>query len=337
MGNQVPAQKPSESEEIDLAQLFRMVRTGLDKIAEAFLRTYLFLRRNAFKLVGLVILGVVVTLVLNMLVPEKLKSEVIVRSNFDSRSYLYDAIEEIQANVAAKDSVFLRKLGIEQYNFKGFRVEVEPIEESKEELDKDNKEEQMKYLELLQNFKDEHFVLDIIRSELNRKSILNHRIVFNFGVANHSEEIVRKVLEYLNNNTYFKEVKEIYMQNATARITQNSALVGQIDELVSNYSKGLAERNEKRDQATIIMEGENGLNIPSLLSLKARLIKEIEEKKLDIVQQTGTLTIVNMGQTHKVKKPFFSKRIVAYPMYLVLAFFLVSFIMYLNRKANELS
>ena len=76
MGNQVPSQKPSESEEIDLAQLFRMVRTGLDKMAEAFLRMYLFLRRNALKLIGLVIVGVVITLVLNMLVPEKLKSEV---------------------------------------------------------------------------------------------------------------------------------------------------------------------------------------------------------------------------------------------------------------------
>ncbi|SDM10045.1 hypothetical protein [Kriegella aquimaris] len=337
MGNQVPSQKPSESEEIDLAQLFRMVRTGLDNIAEAFLRIYLFLRRNALKLVGLVILGVAITLVLNMLVPEKLKNEVIVRSNFDSRNYLYDAIEEIQANISAKDTIFLRKLGLEQYNFKGFKIEVEPIEESKEELDKDHIEQQMKYLELLQNFKDENFVLDIIRSELNRKSILNHRIVFNFGVANHSEEIVQKVMEYLNNNTYFKDVKEIYLQNASTRITQNTELVRQIDELVSNYSKGLAGRNDKRDQATIIMEGENGLNIPSLLSLKARLIKEIEEKKLDIVQQTGTLTIVNFGETHRVKKPFFSKRIVAFPMYLVIAFFVVSFIMYLNRKANQLS
>jgi len=35
------------------------------------------------------------------------------------------------------------------------------------------------------------------------------------------------------------------------------------------------------------MEKENTLNIPALLNMKDRLLKEIEDKKLEITQQTG--------------------------------------------------
>ena len=336
MGNQVPSQKPSESEEIDLEQMFGMVRKGFKKLGNAFLRLYLFLRRNFLKLAIIFVVGIGIGLALNTLIPEKLKMEVIVRVNFDSRNYLYDAVEQIQANVSARDTVFLRQLGIADYNLKGFKIEVEPLEEEKE-LDSDRIKLEMQYLELLQNFKDENYVLDIIRSELNRKSSLNHRIIFTYADVKNSKAIGEKIINYLNNNSYFKDVKTIYEQNATSRISKNMELVDQIDELISNYSKGMVNRGDKLGQATVFMEGENGLNIPSLLTLKARLIKEVEEKKLDLVQQKGTLTIVNFGETQSVRKPFFNKRIVAIPMYLILAFFFLSFLLYLNRKADELT
>ena len=47
---------------------------------------------------------------------------------------------------------------------------------------------------------------------------------------------------------------------------------------------------------------------PALLSLKNSLIKEVEEKNMELKQQSSIISIINMGNTQVVKKPFFSNR-----------------------------
>ena len=334
MGNQTPTNSPNSSEEIDLGQLLKMMRRGLDTMFTSFLKLFLYLKKNFIILAILVITGIILVLVLNQFVPKKLKTEVIVKPNFESKNYLYDVVQEIDANIRERDTLFFKNLGIDIKDLNGFSVTIEPIEEKS---DKAKLENDLKFLELLQKFQGDGLVLDVFRAEILKKSTFNHRITFFYKDANKGDIIVKKFVEYINTNNYFNDLKKVYTENAISKIKSNEALILQIDELITNYTKNLGESAGRTSEGTLVLDNEKSLDVPGLLNLKNGLIKEIERKKLELVEQQDVINIINLGKSQQVTTTFFNKRIVAIPTYLVLAFFLVSFIGYLNKKSNELA
>ncbi len=335
MAGQIRPDTPQPSDEIDLGQLFRMIGNGIKKLGNVFLRIFIYLKRNALILVGLVLLGVAANFVMNQFVPKKLKTEVIVRPNFESKNYLYDVVDEIASNIKAGNEVFFSNIGIQVADLEGFDIEIEAIEDA-EEKNGDALIEEMKYLEVLQNFKDESFVIDILKSELFQKSIVEHKIIFSYKDSKKGSVAVEKMLEYINGNPYFDDLRKVHAENAKSRIEKNMGLINQIDKLIANYTSSILTQKDKSGGSAVYLEKENTLNVTGLLTLKNDLIKEIEEKKLEITDQANVLSIINLGKTQEFKKSFFNKRIVALPAFLILAFFLFSFVRYLNEKAKEI-
>lgn len=334
MGNQTPANTPNPSDEIDLGQLLKMIKKGFKSMFRSFLWVFIYLKKNSIKLAALIALGIGIVLVLNHFVPRGLKSEVIVKPNFESKNYLYDVVLEIDANLRSKDTLFFKNLGIDIKELSGFGIQIEPIEEktSKESLDAD-----IKFLELLEKFQTDAIVLDVLRSEILKKSVFNHRITFLYKEARQGEANTKKLMDYINTNTYFTELKKVYTENARSKIARNNDLIVQIDELITNYTKNLEESSGRTGEGTLVLDNEKSLDIPGLLNLKNGLTKEIERKKLELVEQQEVINIVNLGRSQQVTKSFFAKRIVAVPAILVLGFFLLSFILYLNKKSKEIA
>ncbi len=335
MAEQFPPNTPQPSDEIDLGQLLQMIGRGIKKLGNVFLRLFTYLKKNALILIALIALGVAANFLLNSFVPKKLKTDVIVRLNFESKNYLYDVVDEIASNIKAGNESFFSNMGIQVADLKGFHIEIEAIENA-EEKNGDALIEEMKYLEVLQNFKDESFVIDILKSELFQKSIVEHKITFTYKDSKKGSGVVEKLLEYINSNSYFEHLKNVYTENTKTRIEKNTVLINQVDKLVANYTAAILTEKNRSDGSMVHFEKEYPLNITDLLELKKNLIKEIEEKKLEIIEQKNVLSIINLGKTQEVKKPFFNKRIVAIPIYLVLAFFLFSFFGYINEKAKEI-
>lgn len=334
MADQLQPNNHQSSDEIDLGQLLQLIKKGFHNLGNFVLRVFIYLRRNIFKLIGLVILGIAISFGLSQIVSKKLKTDVIVRPNFESKNYLYDVVSEISANIKARNKDFLATMNITAEDLKGFEIEVEAIEDEEVKTD-DSVLNEMRYLEVLENFKEESFVIDILRSELSEKSVISHKITFKYKDLKTGPMVVEKVMNYINTNEYFNRLKKVYDENAKSRITQNDKLIGQIDELVANYSKALLA--EKRSGTEVVyMEKENTLNVPLLLNLKNDLLKEIEDKRLEIFQQTGVLSILNFGKTQEVKKSFFNQTYFLIPVLLVVGFFVLSFFKYLERKAKEI-
>lgn len=322
------------SDEIDLGQLFKLIANGFNRVGIVFLRVFLYFKKNALILIGLIVLGVVISFALSSFVNKKLKTDTIVRPNFDSTDYVYDAVDEIQSNVSSQDTVFFDKIGVSVGDLKGFKIEIEPIldpEESKEET-----EQELRYLELLQNFKEESFVVDIVRSELTKKSIIAHRITFTYLDAQKGNVIAEKLLDYINDNNYYDKIIKTARENAQLRIDKNTLLISQIDNLVDNYSKTLLQDNTGKPQGSVYMENESALNIASLFTLKNRFLKEIEEKKSELTEQTEVLSIINMGKAQSFNSPFFNNKSFFIPTILIVLFFVISFIRFLNRKSRDL-
>ncbi len=269
---------------------------------------------------------------LKFLISDKLKTEIIVKPNFDSKDYLYEVVEEIDANLKSKDTIFFRELDIDVSELKSLEITIEPIEE---ENGDENREEDLRYLEVLQNFQEDSFISDVVKSEILKKSGMNHRITFYYKNALAGREATHNLMEYINSNPYFNDLRAVYNKNAQAKIERNEALIKQIDNLVDGYTNNLSQGN-RIDQGTVVLENEKTLEIPGLLSLKNALIKEIERKKVEIAEQQKTVSIINFGKNQKVKVPVYSQGILLIPFILFVLFLLVSLLQYLNKKSSEL-
>jgi len=326
---------PKAADEIDLGQLFAMVKDGFKKLGNIVLHIFLFFKKNLFILLGLILLGVGISFALKQFTSKKLKSELIIRPNFESTDYLVDAVEEIKTNLATNNKSFFESIEINPENAKGFEIELEAIADE-EVVSEDKVLNQIRYLETLNKFKGEAYVKDILRAELTEKSVGNYKLTFQYHDAKNGTAIIERIIEYLNTNEYFNEIKEIHATNAKAKIENNKALIKQIDEVITNYSNSLKPNNAGVSNNSLYTDKEP-LNVPSLLSLKNRFVENIQEKQFELVQQSKIISILNYGKTQEVTKEFFEGWGFRIPLALVLGFLFYRFIQYLNSKAKELS
>ncbi|MFS4415418.1 hypothetical protein [Maribacter sp. 2307ULW6-5] len=328
---ETPNNKPQNStDEIDLGQLFQMIGNGFRNLFNGFLRFFLFLKRNALLLMGLLVVGAALGYGLKQLMTKKMKTEVIVKPQMDSKNYLYDVVAEIQANIRARDTLFFNSLGIDDVVFDGLEVSVARVQEeggSKTDLE---------YLELLQDFENTEAIADIVRAELQNKSSFNHRITFLYSNAAFGEVFATKVMAYINTNEYFDGLISIYRENAQERIKANEHLLAQVDDIIKNYSNELARTDNTTATDKIVLDNQERLDITGLFKLKNDLIRDIESKKLELENVSEPIKIINFGQPHPIQKARFENTVLLVPAILLGLFFLFVLLRYLNQKAQEI-
>ncbi|WP_297706540.1 hypothetical protein [uncultured Eudoraea sp.] len=330
MADQQTTKETTSNDEIDLGQLFRMIGNGFNRLFRWFLRIFLYFKKNFLVLLSLVIVGALIAFGLNQFVSEKLQTEVIVKPNFESKAYLYDAVDEIQANIKGKDTIFFSRIGISLPNLKGYEV---AIDQTLKDIDSDN--DNLEYLELLEKFQDGGLVTAVTRTEILNKSSLEHKITFTYKDAANGRKFSQKVMEYINSNSYFKELTQISQENALERIRQNEALLVQMDELISRYSDRMASTESQLNDQRIILDNEKQLDIAELFNLKNSLIRDIERKKMELLERKDAISIIYFGEPHIVQKSFFGEKIILIPLILLAIFFFIDILKYLNKKAAE--
>ncbi|RNC92277.1 MAG: hypothetical protein ED555_04040 [Allomuricauda sp.] len=324
--------KNNTSDEIDLGQLFQMIGKGLENLFKRFLRLFVFLKKNALILIGLALLGGAAGYGLKQITSEKMKTEVIVRPNIESKDYLYDVVAEIGANIKAKDTDFFDPMGIDINGLKGFEIQIESMGNKKGKL-----EDELKYLELLKGLDISRSYADVVRDEILSRNSLNHKITFFYKEGTKGYESAEKLMDYINSNPYFNELIEVYLKNATDRIKNNEDLIEQLDKLIGQYSANLAnQENGSSNTDRIILDGEEEMDIRALFDLKNDLIRDIESKKVELKTRENAIKIINFGRPQEVVIPFFGKTLVLLPLLFIGAFVLLSILKYLNKKSQEL-
>ncbi|MDF4220186.1 hypothetical protein [Maribacter huludaoensis] len=327
--NQLPSTQ-NNSDEIDLGQLFQLFRRGYNAIFRWILRVFLYLKKNMLLLIGLVVIGLAIGYGLNKIISKKYKTEVIVKPQIESKTYLYDAVNELQSNIGSRDTLFFKSIGIDNIDFNGLNIEISRVEEV------GNSENDIQYLELLQSFENTDAIADLVRAELQNKSSFNHRITFYYKNPANGKIFAEKVLNYINTNSYFNSLLEVYRNNAIARIKEDEKILIQVDEIIANYTKGLASKENSSSNDKIILDNQEQVNIADIFEYKTGLIRDIEAKKLELQERVVPVSIINLGQNQVERKSFFGKSIVLIPVIFIVLFFITSVLIYFNRKAKEL-
>ena len=119
-------------------------------------------------------------------------------------------------------------------------------------------------------------------------------------------------------------------------IEENKSLLKQVDELISNYTEQMTQKDALSGAERIVLDNQERINITGLFSLKNSLIKDIESKKLELRQRTDAIKVINFGKTQEVQKSVFGKNIVLIPSILLAGFFVISVLMYLNKKSKDI-
>jgi hypothetical protein len=320
----------TSSDEIDLGQLFQLIRRGFDAIFRFILRVFLYLKKNILILIGLLVVGLAIGYGLNKITTQRLKTEIIVQPQLDSKNYLYDAVNEIQSNISAKDTLFFKSIGIDSIDFSGLEITIGRV------VEEGNSENDLQFLELLQSFENTDAIADIVRAELQNKSSFNHRITVFYKDVIFGDEFAKKVIAYINSNQYFNGLIEVRNANATNRINENEVLLKQVDEIIVNYTNGLANKTSSSASDRIVLENQEQVNIADIFKYKTQLIQDIESKKLELEQQTEVASVINFGKPQAVQKSFFGKNIILIPVLLLVIFFIISFFRFLNARSKIL-
>lgn len=327
MSDQYPVNP--RQDEIDLGQVFSLISKGFNNLFKIFLRLFVYVRSNILILGILAIIGLVIGYGLNTIISERLKIEVIVSPNLESKNYLYTGVEELNGKIKAKDSAFFALLDIEIGQVEKFEIAVEDLLSISDK----EREAQMKYLEVLKDIEGSTVVRDLIQELLLDQNSLDQRITFYYKDAVSGPEAAGKLLNYLNNNSYYRELLNVHNGNATRRISQNTAILEQMDAIIEKFTEGL---NTSQTPGTLVLAEEDDLNVADLFALKNSLITQTELKRIELQERQSPFSIINFGGPQPVKKPLFGKSLFLVPFVLIALFVFKDVIGYLNRKSNEM-
>lgn len=331
MSTDVSNSSGSPNDELDLGQLFTLVRKAFLGVFKFFLRLFVYARKNIVWLAVLGIVGAGLGFGLKNISSEKLKTEVLVSPKLETKHYLYDVISEINAKIKSQDTVFFSSLGIESNDIEKFEVTAEPVSNRT----KKERELDLKYLEALEPFQNSPVVAEIIKDLLLDQNSANQRITFFYKNPDTGPDLAKKLMQYINDNNYYTGLISSYNENAAARIKQNDIIISQLDGVLMAY-KGHLESTDKPVGGQLVLEEGESLDISALFELKNILIAQNESKRIELQMRKEPLTIINFGQNQTVKIPLFGKYVILLPTLLIGIFLLINIIKYLNKKSKEL-
>ncbi|WP_394748002.1 hypothetical protein [Spongiimicrobium salis] len=328
------SEKPQHntSDEIDLGQSFELFKKGLDWVFNGFLKFVLFLKRNSIKIGILLVVGLLTGYGLKKIQKNNFIAEVIVTPNLASKAYLYDVINEISENIRTKDTAFVAALGIELEHLDSFDIEIQPVGNTKTEASRNS----LEYMKILANYESNGIIPEIIQTEVLNVSDLSHRIIFFSTNKKKLPEYSRKILDYINSNTYYDQLIKAYNDNSRKRIALNEVTLQQIDELIRNFSKNMSSSDTNNQTGRIVLGDDEELNISELLQLKNSLIKDNEGNLLELKRRVDPVTVVNIGKPYRNRTSFFSSTIFLIPVIFLSLFFLGSIMRIIGNKAKEI-
>ncbi len=312
-------------EEIDLFSLKEFISKGINK---SIMNTFLFLKKNVYKLSLLFIIGLLLGVVVDYLLRSYV-AEVVVNSNFTSNDYLYSRVDQLNNHFIQNS-----KSEITISNYKKFtKIEVEPVVDvytfvnnmSPNALVNAQTSQNFEMLKLMSEKGD---INKIIKDEVTSKNYYFQQINI-FSKDKVEEKDINSVINYLNKDAYFDSILHLNISNIKERIIKNDSTIAQIDKLIQSYSTSIA-----RGDANVMFKNDNS-EVNSLITQKKELITKIDEDKLSLIRQNKIIkenTIVcnkinNKGIANKLKFIF--------PILFIFLFLVISYIKRLNQKSQK--
>ncbi|MDY7396192.1 hypothetical protein UMM65_13150 [Aureibaculum sp. 2210JD6-5] len=331
-----------KDEEVDLGSLFKTIGKGFQNLFNAIGKFFMsifnllilamvFIRNNAIKLSVSIVLGVLIGLVLDIMLPKQYSSTMIVEPNFKSAQQLYKNVEYYHELVKQKDSVLLAgALNIsvgEAAKLKGFYID--PI-----------KNENEKY-ELFDKFINEVDTATVSRIDIKefKKGFTDydyryHRIKVKSLSNSIFEKLSEPIVNSVESNPYFKNQKKINDQNLLQNEKVLLKSLSEVDTLRNIYNEVLITEAKKAETGTNITlaQGAKRTNELELFNESLELNKDLISNNKAKAETTDILNVVSTFSKVGVKERNITKK---YTFLLGVGFGLLMLMFILFRQLNR--
>lgn len=282
-----------DDQEIDLAMLSEKIKGLFGRINKALFLAIRFVINHIVILGLLFIIGIGAGMYLDK--SKKIYDhKIILQPNFNSTDYLYSKVELLTAKINQGDTLFLKKIGIENPSTL-LKINIEPVIDIYKFISGGDKDQNEQNFELLRLLAEDGDMKKIVKEKETSKNYGFHMISFTTDKLTNRKDIVEPLLKYLNNSTYFNQIKNVYIQNAQTKIVRDNEIIAQIDGFLSNYTK--SDNTPKSDK--LVYYNEN-TQLNDVIQTKNNLISEIGALQLDLVnistiirESSTTLNIKN--------------------------------------------
>lgn len=319
------------SDEMDLGIILNRTKRFYHSFLIWIYGIFRFLVKNVIFIGILFILGLILGYFLNQSKKYDQEAALIVQINFKGGNYVYNAIEQLNNKIIEKDSVFLNEIGLLQEGKLTIKtIEISPIVSLSEFLKKTTVNDRNVDLFLQQA----QYENQVLTSEIFIPEYKAHKINLVASPAA-TDETIKNLLLYLNDNKHLQESKAITIENAEFQLRENQLTVSYIDSILKQ--KGSRELTQAIASQVYVntREGSND-QLHLLLEEKRVIMEEIQEVQIELLKYDHPVVVLNNPVLQK-KTNILSNNILFYPIFFLSVFFVISILFSLFRKAKRLS
>lgn len=312
-------------EEIDLFSLKEFITKAINK---SIMNTFLFLKKNVYKLSILFVVGILIGGVADYLFKSYV-AEVVVNSNFTTNDYLYSRVDQLNNHFIQNTN---KELPISNYK-KFTKIEVEPVIDVYTFVNNMSSKafvnaQTSQNFEMLKLMSEKGDINKIIEDEVTGKNYDFQRVKI-FSNDKVEEKDIKSVINHLNKDPYFDSILHLNIQNIKERIVKNDSTISQINKLIQSYSTSIAKGN-----ASVMFKNDNS-ELNDLIKQKNELIEKIDEEKLNLISQNKIIKENTIVYNKINDKGIANKLKFLFPLLFIFLFFVISYLKYLNKKSQK--
>ncbi|GGB77434.1 hypothetical protein GCM10007424_16870 [Flavobacterium suaedae] len=314
----------SQNQEVDLAIISVKIKKYISRVNDSFFDGILFLKRNIIWLLIILVAGGALGYYMDQ--GEKpYEHKLIVVPNFQSVDYLYETVDLLNKKVQEGDREFLNEVGIDK---KIVEIEVEPVVEIYDFIDDEDDRNRIKF-EVFRVIAENGKMEETLEDMPTARNYGRHTITITTRGTSTKENVTEPILNYLNSDSYFKEIQTKYKERLNAEIAANKVSIEHIDGVFEGLSNKIEGANK-------LVYYNNNTELDELVKAKNRLLEKQNENMVNLVNYSDI--IKNIGTTINGKKKSLTAgrmKIIIPILFFFLFVGITMFISYYKRQTNK--
>lgn len=311
MSTQTPSS--SSSEEMDLTDVFELFQRWFYSFLAHVYRGIAF----AFKYWWIFVILIAGGIALGYFTKDEPthKASLILKTNFGSQSYVYNAIEQFNSNLEENDVAFMKSLGLDPEDPGVYDVTIEPVVDVVGLLD--NIETSNRALETVIDKIELENDEALFSTDYFYKNYNYHKMTLEVS-ASQGKLSIEALLKFINDQPYIKELSVEARKNYKEKVEQNETTIAQINKIVEVYSTA-AEIANNTSSSLSFYNNPTSLNMREIFLYKTELMAGTEKLRNEWIGFTDAAVIVSSIETSK-DVGLLDKKEIIYPILFVFLF-----------------
>lgn len=296
--------KIPQEEEVDLGNLFKAIGKGISNIFNAILQFFtsifhyfilllIFLKRHALKLGLALLFGFIVGFIFHKLDTKSYVSDMIIETNYGSGIQLYKQIDYLNDLVKKKDSVALSKvLNIDISE----AVSINEIKVSAYQPDRNLYKAYDTYLKITDTIYTRNFTFEDFKKRTDEYDLRYHNVEVNSKSKLLFGKLTPSIINLVEND-YYKQLKDLKVNELHQKISVLSKNLQQIDTLRNTYKEVALKEAEKLSGSSTIeiskSEKDKNENDIELFKTSNEILNSISWTNADLIRKNNIINIIS--------------------------------------------